>query len=73
MINTDSALERGLNLLEFIAQNPNGSPYQELRKTNIPSASLTRLLRTLVGRGYLTKDSRGWYQLWCSGCVEIRA
>lgn len=63
MINPDSALERGLALLEFIAQSPNGSPYQELRKTNIPSASLTRLLRTLVERGYLTKDSRGWYQL----------
>ncbi|HIE44179.1 MAG TPA: IclR family transcriptional regulator, partial [Candidatus Omnitrophica bacterium] len=58
------ALDRGLNILELLASEKRELGFNEiLDKTGIPKPSLSRILRTLVARGYL-KQSRLNKKYW---------
>ncbi len=57
------ALERGLRIIELLAENNDGLRFVEIQnEIKIPKPSLSRLLRVLVENSYLTK-SQGGYRL----------
>lgn len=50
-------LQRGLGILEYLAQNPGGSTVTELADAlALPTASVFRITKALVDLGYLTRD-----------------
>lgn len=52
-----TSVERSLTLLELLARKPQGLTTSELsRRADIPKSTISYLLRTLVGRGYLRRD-----------------
>jgi DNA-binding IclR family transcriptional regulator len=69
MAATDSspatAVERALNILENVAQRPDGLTNSEIsRKLGIPKSSASYILRTLERRGYLRREGQtGRYKL----------
>jgi DNA-binding IclR family transcriptional regulator len=69
MAATDSspatAVERALNILESVAERPNGLSNSEIsRKLAIPKSSASYILRTLERRGYLRREGQtGRYRL----------
>ncbi len=59
---TAPALERGLQLIELISCYDYPLSFTELEKlTNIPKATLNRLLKVLCGMNYLEKNPEGKY------------
>jgi IclR family acetate operon transcriptional repressor len=55
---------RVLDILECLAMAPQGSALRDLsRILDAPKSSLLPLLRTLVGRGYASRDANGLYRL----------
>lgn len=57
------ALERGLRLLEYLAAHPGGVTTAELGTLQLPSASLYRLLSTLVHLHYVEREEGDRYRL----------
>jgi len=56
------ALDRGLAVLELVCRAGRGIGFGELAsRLALPTASAARLVRVLVGRGYLAKDTEGNY------------
>lgn len=56
------ALERGLEILELVSASDESLGFSDLeRKTNIPKATLNRLLKVLCGMQYLAKELDGKY------------
>ncbi|MGY8769745.1 MAG: IclR family transcriptional regulator [Pirellulales bacterium] len=50
-------LQRGLGILEYLAQNPGGSTVTELAESlTLPTASVFRITKALVDLGYLARD-----------------
>jgi len=61
------ALDRGLNVLEYIMESSHPVSMKEISKgMSIPSASAFRLVKTLVQRGYL-EEINGSQQLYLPG------
>ncbi len=53
-----ASLQRGLAVLELLAQRPDGATLREITgELQLPGASVLRLARTLVGLGYLSRDA----------------
>lgn len=57
------ALAQGMKILEILAEYPGGLLMSEMKKLNLPSASLYRMLVTLTELGYIVKDSSDHYRL----------
>ena len=57
------ALERGLRIIELLADNPGGLSMSEMSCLKLPQASLYRLLVTLSELGYVLRDSSDRYRL----------
>lgn len=58
------ALERGLELIELVSSEDVASSFTQLKgKSDIPKATLNRLLKVLCGMDYLAKSSDGKYIL----------
>ena len=57
------ALERGLKILELLAENPGGLLMGEMGALDLPSASLYRMLVTLTEMGYVVRDNGDRYHL----------
>ena len=57
------ALERGLKILELLAENPGGLLMGEMGALDLPSASLYRMLVTLTEMGYVVRDNADRYHL----------
>ncbi len=57
------ALERGMKLLELLARHPEGLAMPDMDELGLPSASLYRMLVTLVETGYAVRDDRDKYRL----------
>ncbi len=57
------ALDRGLAVVEFLVLSRSPQRYVDIRKAlgTISDASLNRLVSSLVGSGYVTKDAHGLY------------
>jgi DNA-binding IclR family transcriptional regulator len=52
-----TSLQRGLAVLELLAQRPDGAPLRAItEQLELPGASVLRIVRTLVELGYLTRD-----------------
>ena len=60
---TVPALEKGMKLLEFLADYPAGLTMSEMTDTAIPTATLYRMLTTFVQLGYISKDDNDRYRL----------
>lgn len=53
-----TSVERALTILELLAERRQGMTASDLsRRAKIPKSSLSYLLRTLVGRGYVRRDA----------------
>lgn len=58
------SVERALDLLESLATHETGAGVRELSQTTgLPNATIHRLLRTMVERGYVRQDSSRKYSL----------
>ena len=57
------ALEKGMKLIEFLADYPAGLTMSEMAQTEIPTATLYRMLTTFVQLGYVSKDVGDRYRL----------
>lgn len=56
------ALERGLNILEYLCQNPEGKPFSEIyTNLGVPRTTAFTLLRSLIDNGYVRKDAAGFF------------
>lgn len=57
------ALERGLKILEMLADHPQGLLMGEMKELDLPNASLYRMLITLTELGYIVRDESDRYRL----------
>ena len=57
------ALERGLRILELLAEHPEGLMMNEMNALGLPTASLYRMLVTLSELGYVIRDDDDRYRL----------
>ncbi len=57
------ALERGLGILELLAEHPGGLFMSEMKSLGLPSASLYRMLVTLTELGYVVRDDGDRYRI----------
>lgn len=57
------ALERGLGILELLAEHPGGLFMSEMKSLGLPPASLYRMLVTLTELGYVIRDEGDRYRL----------
>ncbi|GAB3056397.1 IclR family transcriptional regulator [Salinicoccus sesuvii] len=56
--------ERVLDIIEYLSRMENGVSLMSLSKElEIPKSSMSQLLQTMVGRGYLTKSESNLYKL----------
>jgi DNA-binding IclR family transcriptional regulator len=61
---TSQSLERGLHLIDLIALAPEGLAVTELAaELGVHRTIVTRLLRTLAGKGWVSRDATGAYGL----------
>jgi len=68
---TDAAhgLTRALSLLDFLSLYPHGISLADLaRNTQLPKSSLHRLMKELIGTGYVTRSPEGLYSLSFKVC-----
>lgn len=57
------ALERGLALLEALAQQPQATLTELAQRARLPASTVFRLLETLTARGFVTQERSGQYRL----------
>lgn len=57
--NSSVAVDRGLSILEALAESPNGLTHAQIsRRAGIPKSSATYILRALEQRGYVQRGSK---------------
>jgi IclR family acetate operon transcriptional repressor len=60
-VTSTRAVERALELLEFVARSSGGRLSDLARATGIPTSTALRLLRTLEGAGFVRREEGGAY------------